>query len=91
MCGGGRSAPPPPPPRMAPAPMLKTPRPVRDVPKPEDIADYTDDPNFITGKKRTRLSAETIRKGTKVFDALDPGSNPGTPEQGVPSITPTEK
>lgn len=90
MCGGGRSAPPPPP-RMAPAPLLKTPRPVRDVPKPEDIADFTEDPNFITGKKRTRLSAEVIRKGTKVFDALDPGSNPGTPEQGVPSITPTEK
>ena len=90
MCGGGRSAPPPPP-RMAPAPLLKTPRPVRDVPKPEDTADFTEDPNFITGKKRTRLSAEVIRKGTKVFDALDPGSNPGTPEQGVPSITPTEK
>ena len=71
MCGGGRSAPPPSPPRMAVAPMLRTPRPVRDVPKPQDIADYTEDPNFITGKKRTRLSAETIRKGTKVFDALD--------------------
>ena len=85
MCGGGGSPPPAPEP-MAPAPTLKTPAPVRDIPTPERIKDETEDPNIITGKKRKKLKADTIRKGTKVFDAIDPSMNPGTPNQGIPKI-----
>ena len=85
MCGGGGSPPPAPEP-MTPAPALKTPAPVRDIPTPERIEEETEDPNIITGKKRKKLKADTIRKGTKVFDAIDPSMNPGTPNQGIPKI-----
>ena len=85
MCGGGRSAPPAPEP-MAPAPTLKTPAPVRDIPSPERIEEETEDPNIITGKKRKKLKVDTIRKGVKVFDAIDPSMNTGTPAQGIPKI-----
>ena len=83
MCGGGgRPAEPEP---MLPSPALKTPAPVRDIPTPERIEEETDD-NIITGKKRKKLKVDTIRKGTKVFDAIDPSMNTGTPEQGIPKI-----
>jgi len=85
MCGGGGSPPPAPEP-MLPSPALKTPAPVRDIPTPERIEDETEDPNIITGKKRKKLKIDTIRKGVKVFDAIDPGINPGTPSQGIPKI-----
>ena len=85
MCGGGRSAPPAPEP-MAPAPTLKTPAPVRDIPSPERIEEETEDPNIITGAKRKKLKVDTIRKGVKVFDAIDPSMNTGTPAQGIPKI-----
>ena len=49
MCGGGGSPPAPEP--MLPSPALPTPAPVRDIPTPERIADETEDPNLITGKK----------------------------------------
>ena len=84
MCGGGGSPPPPEP--MAPSPALKTPAPVRDIPTPERIEDETEDPNIITGKKRKKLKVDTIRKGVKVFDAIDPSMNTGTPDQGIPKI-----
>jgi len=87
MCGGRRQ-PPPAPPQMAPAPVLRTPPPVRDIPKPEEIKEATEDPNIITGQRRDRLTAEMIRQGTNVFDAINPGTNPGTPTQGIPSINP---
>ena len=83
MCGGGGS--PPPPPQMAPQPAIKPPAPERDVPKPEEISD-AENPNIITGKKRKKLKVDTIRKGTKVFDAIDPSMNTGTPSQGIPKI-----
>ena len=63
MCGGGGSPPAPEP--MLPSPALPTPAPVRDIPTPERIADETEDPNLITGKKRKKLKVEQIRKGTK--------------------------
>ena len=85
MCGGGGSPPPAPEP-LAPQPPLKTPAPVHDIPTPERIAEETEDPNIITGKKRKKLKADTIRKGVKVFDAIDPSMNPGTPDQGIPTI-----
>ena len=83
MCGGGGGSPEPPEP-MAPSPALKTPAPVRDIPTPERIEE--EDPNIITGKKRKKLKVDTIRKGVKVFDAIDPSINPGTPDQGIPKI-----
>jgi len=83
MCGGGGSPPPPEP--MLPSPTLKTPAPVRDIPTPERIEEETDE-NIITGKKRKKLKVDTIRKGTKVFDAIDPSMNTGTPSQGIPKI-----
>ena len=85
MCGGGGS-PPPEPPKLTPQPALKTPAPVQDIPTPERIKEETEDPNIITGKKRKKLKADTIRKGVKVFDAIDPSMNPGTPDQGIPKI-----
>ena len=85
MCGGGGSPPPAPEP-MTPPPALKTPAPVRDIPTPERIEEETEDPNIITGKKRKKLKADTVRKGVKVFDAIDPSMNPGTPDQGIPKI-----
>ena len=84
MCGGGGSPPPPEP--MAPSPALKTPAPVRDIPTPERIEEETEDPNIITGAKRKKLKVDTIRKGVKVFDAIDPSMNTGTPYQGIPKI-----
>ena len=84
MCGGGGSPPPPEP--MLPTPALKTPAPVRDIPTPERIEEETEDSNIITGKKRKKLKVDTIRKGTKVFDAIDPSLNTGTPSQGIPKI-----
>ena len=84
MCGGGGSPPPAPEP-MTPTPALKTPAPVRDIPTPERIEEE-EDPNIITGKKRKKLKVDTIRKGVKVFDAIDPSINPGTPDQGIPKI-----
>ena len=84
MCGGGGSPPAPEP--MTPAPALKTPAPVRDIPTPERIEEETEDPNIITGKKRKKLKADTVRQGVKVFDAIDPSMNPGTPDQGIPKI-----
>ena len=83
MCGGGGSPPAPEP--MLPTPALKTPAPVRDIPTPERIEEETDE-NIITGKKRKKLKVDTIRKGTKVFDAIDPSMNTGTPSQGIPKI-----
>jgi hypothetical protein len=83
MCGGGGSPPPPEP--MLASPALKTPAPVRDIPTPERIEEETDE-NIITGKKRKKLKVDTIRQGTKVFDAIDPGMNTGTPSQGIPKI-----
>ena len=83
MCGGGGSPPPPEP--MAQSPALKTPAPVRDIPTPERIEEE-EDPNIITGKKRKKLKVDTIRKGVKVFDAIDPSMNTGTPDQGIPKI-----
>ena len=83
MCGGGRDPEPPEP--MAPSPALKTPAPERDIPTPERIEEE-EDPNIITGKKRKKLKVDTIRKGVKVFDAIDPSINPGTPDQGIPKI-----
>ena len=90
MCfGGGRSAPaPPPPPRLAPAPTLRTPPPPRDIPKPREIEEELEDPNLITGKKRSKLKVDQIRKGIKAFGAIDPGMNPGAPVQGIPSPKP---
>ena len=82
MCGG---SPPPPPEPMLPSPALKTPAPVRDIPTPERIEEETDE-NIITGKKRKKLKVDTIRQGTKVFDAIDPSLNTGTPDQGIPKI-----
>ena len=85
MCGGGsRSAPAAPEPMQA-SPALKTPAPVRDIPSPERIEEE-EDPNIITGKKRKKLKVDTIRKGVKVFDAIDPSMNTGTPDQGIPKI-----
>ena len=84
MCGRGGS--PPEPPKLTPQPALKTPAPVQDIPTPERIKEETEDPNIITGKKRKKLKADTIRKGVKVFDAIDPSMNPGTPDQGIPKI-----
>ena len=83
MCGGGGSPPPPEP--MLAAPALKTPAPVRDIPTPERIEEETDE-NVITGKKRKKLKVDTIRQGTKIFDAIDPSMNTGTPTQGIPKI-----
>ena len=83
MCGSPPSPPPPEP--MLPSPTLKTPAPVRDIPTPERIADETDE-NIITGKKRKKLKVDQIRQGTKVFDAIDPSMNTGTPDQGIPKI-----
>ena len=85
MCGGGGA--PPPPPQMAPKPAIKPPRPERDVPKPEEIAD-AEKPNIISGKKRSKLQAEIVERGTEVFDAIPPGTNPNTPSQGVPNPNP---
>ena len=85
MCGGGGSPPPAPEP-MTPTPALKTPAPVRDIPSPERIEEETEDPNIITGAKRKKLKVDTIRKGVKVFDAIDPSMNTGTPDQGIPKI-----
>ena len=86
MCGGGRrSSETPSPEPMAAAPSLKTPAPVRDIPSPERIEDETDE-NIITGKKRKKLKVDQIRQGTKVFDAIDPSMNTGTPDQGIPKI-----
>ena len=86
MCGGGsRSAPAAPEPMQA-SPALKTPAPVRDIPSPERIEEETEDPNIITGAKRKKLKVDTIRKGVKVFDAIDPSMNTGTPSQGIPKI-----
>mgnify|MGYP003126377354 CR=1 FL=1 len=82
MCGGGS---PPEPEPMLPSPTLKTPAPVRDIPTPERIKEE-EDPDIITGKKRKKLKVDTIRKGTKVFDAIDPSMNTGSPEQGIPNI-----
>tara|TARA_R100000742_G_C4213188_1_gene38989 strand:+ start:75 stop:341 length:267 start_codon:yes stop_codon:yes gene_type:complete len=86
MClGGGRSAPAPPPPqRLAVQPPLKTPAPVRDIPTPQRIKEETEDPNLITGKKKSKLKIDQIRKGVKAFDAIDPSINLGTPQQGLP-------
>ena len=84
MCGSPPSPPPPEP--MLPSPALKTPAPVRDIPTPERIEEETEDANIITGKKRKKLKVDTIRKGTKVFDAIDPSMNTGTPSQGIPKI-----
>jgi hypothetical protein len=70
---------------MLPTPALKTPAPVRDIPTPERIEEETDE-NIITGKKRKKLKVDTIRQGTKVFDAIDPSMNTGTPDQGIPKI-----
>ena len=87
MCGGGRrSSETPSPEPMAAAPSLKTPAPVRDIPSPERIEEETEDPNIITGAKRKKLKVDTIRKGVKVFDAIDPSMNTGTPAQGIPKI-----
>ena len=83
MCRGGGSPPPPEP--MLASPALKTPAPVRDIPTPERIEDETDE-NIITGKKRKKLKVDQIRQGTKVFDAIDPSMNTGTPSQGIPKI-----
>ena len=85
MCFGGGGSPPAPEP-MTPQPALKTPAPVRDIPTPERIKEETEDPNIITGKKRKKLKVDTIRKGVKVFDAIDPSMNTGTPNQGIPNI-----
>ena len=87
MCGGRRPQQPEPA-KMLAAPSLKTPAPVRDIPTPERIKDETEDPNIITGKKRSKLKVDTIRKGVKVFDAIDPSMNTGTPTQGIPKPTP---
>jgi hypothetical protein len=84
MCGGRR---PPTPPQMAPAPPIKPPAPERDVPKPEEISD-AEKPNIITGKKRSKLEAEIVERGTEVFEAIQPGTNPDTPTQGVPNPNP---
>ena len=86
MCGGGGSPPPPEP--MLPSPALPTPAPVRAIPPPERIAEETEDPNLITGKKRKKLKVDTIRKGVKVFDAIDPSMNPNAPAQGIPKPNP---
>ena len=84
--GGGRSAPAPPPAPVIPAPPLKTPPPVRDIPSPERIKKETEDPDLITGKKKTKKKLEQIQKGVKQFDAIEPGMNPGTPPQGIPKV-----
>ena len=87
MCTGRRSAPTPQPaPQVAAPPPLKTPPPVHDIPSPEKIAEEGDDPNLITGKKKTKKKLEQIKKGVKEFDAIDPGMNPGTPPQGIPKV-----
>ena len=83
--GGGKSAPATPPP-VVPAPPLIPPPPVHNVPKPEVIKKETEDPDLITGKKKTKKKLEQIKKGVKQFDAIDPGMNPGAPEQGIPTL-----
>ncbi len=86
MCGGGgRPAPPPPPPRMQAAPALIAPPPPRRVPTPEEIKKETEDPNLISGKKRTKLQVAKVKSGVKQFDAIDPGMNVDAPAQGIPS------
>jgi hypothetical protein len=88
MCNLGGKPKQPEPVAMSPAPALKTPAPVRDIPTSERIKEQTEDPNIITGQKRKKLKVDTIRKGVKVFDAIDPSMNPGTPTQGIPKPTP---
>ena len=90
MCfgGGGRRSAPAPPPRLQPAPALRTPPPPRDIPKPREIEKELEDPNLITGKKRSKLKVDQIKKGIKAFGAIDPGMNPGAPAQGIPSPKP---
>ena len=83
--GGGGSAPPPPPRRLAVQPALRTPPPPRNIPKPEEIKRETEDRNLITGKKRSKLKVDQLKKGIKAFDAIDPSTNPGAPPQGIPS------
>ena len=89
MCigGGGKKAPvQQAAPQVVPSPPLKTPPPVHDIPSPEKIKKETEDPDLITGKKKTKKKLEQIKKGVKQFDAIDPGMNPGTPPQGIPKV-----
>ena len=87
MCTGRRSAPAPQAaPQVAAPPPLKTPPPVHAIPSPEKIAQEGDDPDLITGKKKTKKKLEQIKKGVKQFDAIDPGMNPGAPPQGIPKV-----
>ena len=39
-----------------------------------------------SGTRLLKLKVDTIRKGVKVFDAIDPSMNTGTPSQGIPKI-----
>ena len=88
MCNLGGQPKQPEPVAMAASPTLKTPAPVREIPTPERIKEETEDPNIITGQKRKKLKVDTIRKGVKVFDAIDPSMNIGTNTQRIPKPTP---
>ena len=83
MCGG-RPTPPPPPQRMAVRPALRPAPKPRRVPQPEEIRKERDDPNIITGKKKTPQELLKVKEGVKQFDAIDPGMNVEAPAQGIP-------
>ena len=85
MCGGRRTAAQPTPTRMQAAPALIAPPAPRRVPTPQEIKKETEDPNLISGKKRTKLQVAKVKSGVKQFDAIDPGMNIDAPAQGIPS------
>jgi len=84
MCGG-RPTPPPPPQRIAVRPALRPAPKPRRVPQPEEIRKEREDPNIITGKKKTPQELLKVKEGVKQFDAIDPGMNVDTPTQGIPN------
>jgi len=89
MCfgGGGGSSSSSAPQKVEPAPTLRPPPKPRHIPTPSRIREELDDDDaqLITGKKRSKLKVEKVKSGVKQFDAIDPGINLDSPEQGIPT------
>ena len=69
MCGG-RPTPPPPPQRIAIRPALRPAPKPRRVPQPEEIRKEREDPNIITGKKKTPQELLKVKEGVKAYPKI---------------------
>ena len=69
------------PPRMDPAPVQKSEAPPSVLPDPEKLEDDGESSKIKT--KRKALEVQRTQSGVKQFGAINPGTTPTAPPQGI--------